>query len=161
VLANRKAGRDRFWNNSARVARWIKRVSKQYTPLDREIRAEELRQRNLQGKMMKGRHHSPEARERIAAANRGRIFTPEHKAKIAEGHRLYWERWRALKRKGIEDVRAAMLADRKRLLAFGKWGEPQSASVDLIWCAQCERRVSTEQAQVCSSQFCKAKALAA
>lgn len=45
-----------------------------------------------------GRKHSDEARAKIAAKARGRKLgpqSPEHRAKIAQKRREYWERWRA------------------------------------------------------------------
>lgn len=35
------------------------------------------------------------------------------------------------------------------------------AAPNRIWCVQCERRVSPDSARACSSQFCKARAVAA
>jgi hypothetical protein len=96
VLANRKRGRDAFWDNEDRVARWRKNVARQFTPLDRMIRAEELRQRNRAGITgIKGRGHSADAKERIRKALKGRTYTAQHRAKIARARKRYWIRWRA------------------------------------------------------------------
>jgi hypothetical protein len=98
ILQNRKLGRDEFWNDEERVADWKRRVAKQFTHLDRKIRAEELRQRNRTGvTSFAGRHHTPEVCERISAAQKGRRFTPEHRAKISKARKRYWIRWRISK----------------------------------------------------------------
>lgn len=158
IASNRAAGRSAFWADKQKVREWKKKIKKALrTPQSRAIFAEELRQRNLAGKMGV-RHHSEETKARIRAAHLGRVMAPETRRKISEARKAYW----AAKRDGGQSAaRAAMLADRARLKAFGEWGEPTSAEVNLIWCGQCERRVSTQQASVCGSPFCKAKELAA
>lgn len=47
--------------------------------------------------MNKGAHHSPEARERMAAAKRGKSLTPEHRRKLSEAAkgRVFTEEHRA------------------------------------------------------------------
>lgn len=43
----------------------------------------------------------------------------------------------------------------KSIAVIPRWKPPVS------WCGQCERRVSASEGAICSSQFCKAKAIAA
>jgi hypothetical protein len=169
ILANRAKGRQRFYNNPKKVARRLERISKRFTPEERAILAQELAERNRAGITgLKGKHHRPEVRQRIAAAHRGRKMTAEHRAKIAEGRRRYWERWRANKPEAL--LRAAMLKDSARQAEFAQRSSvelPYYATQDLLpaadlfWCAQCERRVDGEQASVCASRWCKAKQAAA
>lgn len=143
ILANRQRGRERFFSNPKKAERWRERVARQFTPQDRAIRAEELRQRNIAGTMgLKGRHHSPEARAKISAAHKGRPNTPEQNRKIAKARKAYWAAWRAAPRRDRLD-------------------EYLAEDAANIWCLQCERRVTADQARACMSRFCKAKAMAA
>lgn len=159
TLTNRANGRARFYGNAKKVERRMKRMLKTFTPTERAIRAEELRQRNKAGITgMKGKHHTAEVRARISAAHKGRVMSTETRRKISEARKAYW----AAKRDGGQSAyREAMLEDRRRLRAFGEWGEAHSHEVEMAWCGQCEKRVSVEQATLCGSPFCKAKALAA
>src|SRR5207302_398305 len=84
TLENRKRGRERFYADPAKVARRLKRIMRTFTPDERAVRAEELRQRNIAGTMgVKGRGHTPEVCERIRLAHLGRVMSPETRAKIS------------------------------------------------------------------------------
>lgn len=160
VLANRKRGRDRFNNNPRKSARRIERLLASYTPLDRKIRAEELRQRNKSGVTgLKGRHHSADSRRKISSANKGKPKSLETRQRMSEAAKRRWSEWRANRPEQL--ARRVMLADREHLKAFGEWGVPIATEADLIWCGQCELRVSAERARGCVSPFCKAKVKAA
>lgn len=154
ILENRKRGRNRFYGNAAKVSRRMKRMMKQFTPFDRAIRAEELRQRNKAGTMgMKGKHHTPEVCQRIREAHLGRVMSAETRRKISEARKAYW----AAKRDGGQAAyRQAMMADNARRRSF-----ETEDDAPRIWCAQCELQVTAARANACASPFCKAKAIAA
>lgn len=155
VLENRKQGRTRFYRNAAKAQLRIKRLLKSYTPLDRAIRAEELRQRNKAGITgIKGKHHSEEARRRIGDAHR-HPKSPETRAKMSEGAK---RRWAEHRDGGQSAYRAAMLADKGRLRRLN---DDECHDERRIWCAQCEKQVTASVAAACASPFCKAKEQAA
>lgn len=154
TLANRERGRKRFWNDKVKVARWRRAIAKSFTPLDRAIRAEELRQRNRAG-IMGVRHHTEEVRARISAANKGRKLTPEHRAKIGAGRSAYFKRLRENEPEQI--YRRAMLSSLPHIRTADA-GQEDAAKQ---WCAQCDRLVSDKAASVCSSRFCSLRSEAA
>lgn len=155
IVVNRAAGRAAFWSDKAKVRSWKKKIKKALrTPQSRAIFAEELRQRNLAG-TMGVRHHTQETKDRIRAANLGRVMAPETRQKISAARKAYW----AAKRDGGQAAYlAAMLADEGRLRRLN---DDECHDERRIWCGQCERQVTASRAAACASPFCKAKEMAA
>lgn len=154
ILANRQRGRERFYSDKRKVRARRKKLLARFTKTERQNLSAEARARNLAG-TFGVRQHRPETIEKIRQAHLGRKFTDEHRAKIAEGRRRYWEQWRAAKKAAIVSYALVMrqgvsTLDREALV-----------TAETIWCGQCERQVRQNEAAVCASQFCKAKALAA
>lgn len=161
ILANRAKGRERFKRNEKKVARRLERVMRVFTPDERAVRAEELRQRNRAGITgLKGRHHRPEVCARISAANKGKKRTAEQRQNLSVGAKKRWATWRANRPEAL--AKAAMLAD-KAADRFSVWfgDDARPPETPSIWCSQCERQVTAARAEACDSRFCKAKALAA
>lgn len=161
ILANRAKGRQRFYNDPKKVERRRKRHAKKMTPEARAIFAEEARQRNRAG-TFGVKHHRPEVRAKISAAHKGRKLSAEHRRKISEARKLYW-----FIRKGgssIKTHKAQMIPYRPlapKLENIPSWSDAAPEEEELLWCAQCDRRVSADRIANCASQFCKVKPRAA